>query len=79
MNLHFFSMEVAIRLKVVKHISKTLYFEANPTQNNPTQKSFIRSVGLELKVIDIFWTPPLIIGNPRNTEKCHRLTDKTIN
>ena len=31
----------------------------------PTQMSFIRSVGLDKKIIDILW----IVGHPRNTKK----------
>ena len=38
----------------------------------------IRSVGLDMKIIDICETP-MIIGNPRNTKKCYYLADKASN
>ena len=34
--------------------------------------------GIDLKIVDNFWTPLIIIGNPRNTQKYDELIDNAI-
>ena len=46
------TMDVANRPTVVKQIFNILALETNPDQ-----KSLLKSVRLDKKIIDIFWTP----------------------
>ena len=55
-------MQLAIRPKVAL-ILRCYLFEAAPTK-----KSFVRSVGLDTKIIDIFWVSN-IIGEQSSTNK----------
>ena len=40
--------------------------------------SFVWSVGLDEKSLTFSDPPSIIIGDPRHTEKCHKLRDKAI-
>ena len=57
-------MEDAIRPKTCISFTILVFWGAVPTH-----ESYLRSARLDEKIIDMFWTPQIIIGNPRNTKK----------
>ena len=66
-------MEVAILPEIVQRLLKISLFEANPMQ-----PSFLRSVGLDEKIVGILWTLH-IISDLRNTKKQYGLGALVLN